>query len=78
MRHRVQCKEAAIRMSIGTFLSGPNEEAVEAPPELVDNEHPRLYAPFGYEDYRKLRHANNMRAGEALDLVRTSISSHSL
>ncbi|GMN56195.1 hypothetical protein TIFTF001_025319 [Ficus carica] len=77
VQHRVQCKEAAIRVSIATFLLGPIEEAVEAPPELVDREHPRLYIPFGYEDYRKLRLSNNMRAGEALDLVRAPISSNS-
>lgn len=46
MRHRVECKESAIRVSIATFLLGPNDEVVEAPPELVDIEHPRLYVLF--------------------------------
>ena len=76
MQHRVQCKEAAIRVSIATFFLGPLEEAVEAPPELVDSEHPRLYIPFGYEDYRTLRFSNNMWVGEALDLLRAPISSN--
>ncbi|GKV30250.1 hypothetical protein SLEP1_g39082 [Rubroshorea leprosula] len=70
VRHRVQCKEAAIRVSIATFLLGPKEETVEAPEELVDAEHPRLYVPFTYEEYRKLRLSTKLRAGEALELVR--------
>lgn len=72
MRHRVQCKEATIRVSIATFLLGPKDENVEAPPELVNHEHPRLYIPFTYEDYRKLRITNKLQAGEALALVRAS------
>ena len=73
MKHRVQCREATIRFSISTFLLGPKEEAVvEAPAEFVDSEHPRLYVPFTYEDYRKLRFSANLHAGEAHALVRTS------
>lgn len=71
MKHRVQCREATIRVSIATFLLGPKEEEVEPPLELVDSEHPRLYVPFTYEDYRKLRLSTNLHAGEALALVRT-------
>ncbi|CAK7357549.1 unnamed protein product [Dovyalis caffra] len=69
VQHRVQCKEATIRISIASFLLGPKEE-VEAPPELVDSEHPRLYVPFTYEDYRKLRLTTKLQAGEALELKR--------
>ncbi|KAG5223127.1 adventitious rooting related oxygenase family protein [Salix suchowensis] len=69
VQHRVQCKEAAIRISIASFLLAGGEE-VEAPPELVDSEHPRLYVPFTYEDYRKLRLATKLQAGEALELKR--------
>ncbi|KAM1155962.1 hypothetical protein ACFX15_026216 [Malus domestica] len=72
VKHRVQCREATIRISIATFLLGPREkEVVEAPPEFVDSEHPRLYVPFSYEDYRKLRLSTKLQAGEALALVRT-------
>ncbi|CAN6563549.1 unnamed protein product [Malus baccata var. baccata] len=72
VKHRVQCREATIRISIATFLLGPREKAVvEAPPEFVDSEHPRLYVPFSYEDYRKLRLSTKLQAGEALALVRT-------
>ena len=70
MKHRVQCKEAAIRVSIASFLLAPKQKAVEAPPELVDDEHPRLYVPFSYEEYRKLRFSTKLQAGEALELLR--------
>ncbi|KAL3821327.1 hypothetical protein ACJIZ3_007232 [Penstemon smallii] len=70
VRHRVQCKEAAVRVSIALFVLGPKEVAVEAPPELVvDSECPRLYVPFTFEEYRKLRLSAGLRAGEALALV---------
>ncbi|KAL2247253.1 2-oxoglutarate-dependent dioxygenase DAO-like [Sesamum indicum] len=72
VRHRVQCKEAAIRISIAFFVLGPKEAAIEAPPELVDMEQPRLFVPFTYEDYRKLRLSTGLRAGEALALLRRS------
>ncbi|XP_030955784.1 2-oxoglutarate-dependent dioxygenase DAO-like [Quercus lobata] len=73
VKHRVQCKEASIRVSIASFFLGPKEAAVEAPPELVDSENPRQFVPFTYEDYRKLRLSINLHAGEALQFV----SSHS-
>ncbi|KAM2639598.1 hypothetical protein FF1_026715 [Malus domestica] len=63
VKHRVQFREARIRVSISPFQRGPDEEAgVEAPPELVDSEHPRLYVPFTYEDYRKIRLSANLHA----------------
>ena len=46
VKHRVQCKEASIRVSIASFFLGPKEAAVEAPPELVDSENPRQFVPF--------------------------------
>lgn len=74
VKHRVQCRQATIRVSIASFLLGPKDEAVEAPPEFVDSEHPRLYVPFTYEDYRKLRLSKKLQAGEALELVRIKSS----
>ncbi|KAK9164818.1 hypothetical protein Scep_000009 [Stephania cephalantha] len=72
VKHRVQCKEAAVRVSIALFLLGPKEAPVEPPPQILDsnNAQPRLYAPFTYEDYRKLRLSTGLRAGEALQLLR--------
>ncbi|XP_058073312.1 2-oxoglutarate-dependent dioxygenase DAO-like [Magnolia sinica] len=71
VKHQVQCKEAATRISIAMFILGPKVDAVEAPPELVDVNNPRLYLPFTYEDYRKCRLSTGMRAGEALVLFST-------
>ncbi|XP_035540951.1 2-oxoglutarate-dependent dioxygenase DAO-like isoform X1 [Juglans regia] len=70
VKHRVECKESSIRFSIASSILGPNEGVMEAPPELVDTEHPRLYAPITYEDYRKLRHTTKLATGEALELLR--------
>ncbi|XP_011085561.1 2-oxoglutarate-dependent dioxygenase DAO-like [Sesamum indicum] len=70
VKHRVMCKEAGIRISIASFLLGPREAAVEAPPELVDVEHPRLFVPFTYLDYRNLRIPNKLDTGEALHRLR--------
>ncbi|WCJ32869.1 2-oxoglutarate (2OG) and Fe(II)-dependent oxygenase superfamily protein [Euphorbia peplus] len=74
VKHRVQCKQAGIRVSIATFLLAPKEAPVEAPPELVDSQHPRLFTSFSYEEYRKLRLKTKLRAGEALQLVRINSS----
>ncbi|XP_044486082.1 2-oxoglutarate-dependent dioxygenase DAO-like [Mangifera indica] len=71
VKHRVVCKEATIRVSIATFLLGPMEGKLEAPAELVDSEHPRLYLPIIYEDYRKLRVSKNLHLGEALAPLRS-------
>lgn len=75
MKHRVECREASVRVSIASFLLGPKEGDIEAPKELVDSHHhPRLFPPFSYEYYRKLRVSHKMTAGEALDLLRVSTS----
>ncbi|KAL6999737.1 hypothetical protein U1Q18_000894 [Sarracenia purpurea var. burkii] len=55
VKHRVQCYEGTIRVSIACFVFGPKDVALEAPPELVDSDHPRLYKSMNFEDYRMLR-----------------------
>ncbi|XP_076903627.1 2-oxoglutarate-dependent dioxygenase DAO-like [Bidens hawaiensis] len=70
VKHRVQCKEAKIRVSIASFLLGPRETVV-APPELVDDDHPRQYVPTTYEEVRKMRFSTKLHAGEALALLHT-------
>lgn len=76
VKHRVQCKEATTRYSIATFMLGPRKGNIEAPKELVDHDHPRLYQPFTYGEYRTLRVSINkagdkyMHAGEVLELLR--------
>nr|XP_043634909.1 2-oxoglutarate-dependent dioxygenase DAO-like [Erigeron canadensis] len=73
VKHRVQCKEARVRVSIASFLLGPRE-TLEPLPELVDNDHPCVYVPTTFEEYRKLRMSTNLHAGEALELLYTSNS----
>lgn len=70
VKHRVQCLEATIRVSIASFLLGPKDEVVEAHPKFVDAEHPRLYTPFTFANYRKLRFTTDLLDGEALELLR--------
>ncbi|KAL8528549.1 hypothetical protein ACS0TY_006101 [Phlomoides rotata] len=69
VKHRVMCKEAGMRLSIASFLLGPKAGVVEAPRELVDSEHPRLFSPFTYEDYRNLRISKKLQTGETLDYL---------
>nr|AUH25683.1 DAO2 [Carthamus tinctorius] len=73
VKHRVQCKEATIRVSIASFLLGPRE-AIKPLAALVDADHPSVYVPTTYEEYRKLRYSTNLHAGEALELLQTSSS----
>lgn len=70
VKHRVLCKEAKTRFSIASFLLGPTE-AMEPLPELVDDDHPLMYMPITYVEYRKLRLSTKLRAGEALELLYT-------
>ncbi|CAI9757158.1 unnamed protein product [Fraxinus pennsylvanica] len=71
VKHRVQCYEPKIRTSIAFFVLAPRDENVEAPPQLVDVHQPRIYVPFLFEDYRKLRTNTKSPIGEALELLRT-------
>uniref|UniRef100_A0A5B6ZA03 Putative 2-oxoglutarate-dependent dioxygenase DAO-like n=1 Tax=Davidia involucrata TaxID=16924 RepID=A0A5B6ZA03_DAVIN len=73
VKHRVQCNQGTIRMSIALLVLGPKEAKVEAPPQLVDSEHLRLFVPFTFEDYRMLRLSNGLPAGEALELLRLKV-----
>lgn len=72
VKHRVQCYEATIRTSIALFVLGPREAKVETPSELVDSDHPRLYVPFEFEEYRRLRYTTKSPTGGALQLFRAT------
>ncbi|ERN14468.1 probable 2-oxoglutarate-dependent dioxygenase AOP1 [Amborella trichopoda] len=51
VRHRVMLRGYEDRYSCGLF-SIPNPNVlIEAPKELVDEEHPKLFKPFDYYDY---------------------------
>ncbi|KAG6423764.1 hypothetical protein SASPL_114167 [Salvia splendens] len=68
VKHRVQCYEATVRTSVALFVLGPRDGKVEAPPHLMDSDHPRRYVPFDFEEYRKLRASTKSPTGEALEL----------
>ncbi|KAL3503028.1 hypothetical protein ACH5RR_037477 [Cinchona calisaya] len=70
--HRVQCYQPTIRISIALFVLGPRNAKVEAPLELVDSDHPRLYNPFDFEEYRNLRTSTKSPTGGALELFRAA------
>ncbi|KAK1431066.1 hypothetical protein QVD17_14282 [Tagetes erecta] len=70
VNHRVRCLEPNIRTSIALFILGPTDKKVEAPSELVDSDHPRLYAPIDVKGYRHTRYSARMRTGDALDLFK--------
>ncbi|KAL7103883.1 hypothetical protein ACP275_08G208200 [Erythranthe tilingii] len=67
-KHRVQCYEPKVRVSIALFVLAPKDVKVEAPPQLVDSDHPRRYIPLDFEDYRKLRSSTQSPIGGALQL----------
>ncbi|GFY93239.1 2-oxoglutarate (2OG) and Fe(II)-dependent oxygenase superfamily protein [Actinidia rufa] len=69
VKHRVQCYEGRVRLSIAMFVLGPKDGALGAPEELVDSEHPRLYNPMNFEDYRMLRITTRSPTG-AIELLR--------
>ncbi|XP_010527921.1 PREDICTED: 2-oxoglutarate-dependent dioxygenase DAO [Tarenaya hassleriana] len=72
VKHRVQCKEATIRISIASFLLGPMDTALEPPAVFVDSEHPRLYVPISHEGLRKIRMTKGLHAGEAFEHLRAN------
>ncbi|KAA8524074.1 hypothetical protein F0562_010495 [Nyssa sinensis] len=72
VKHQVQCNEGTTRMSIACFVLGPKEAKVEAPTQLVDSDHPRLFVPFLFEDYRLLRISTRSPTGGALELFRVT------
>lgn len=71
VKHHVQCYEASPRFSIVMFVLGPKDSKVQVRDELVDSEHPRLYVPFDFEEYRSARIAARAPTGGALDLFTT-------
>ncbi|KAL6999721.1 hypothetical protein U1Q18_000878 [Sarracenia purpurea var. burkii] len=69
VKHRVQCYEGKVRVSISFFVLGPKDGALGAPNELVDSNHPRLYRPMNFEDYRMLRITTRSLTGN-IELLR--------
>ncbi|KAH9318165.1 hypothetical protein KI387_019934 [Taxus chinensis] len=50
--HRVVMSNKSPRVSLPYFFFFRDDAVVEAPPEFVDDHHPRLYTPFRYGDYK--------------------------
>lgn len=69
VKHRVQCIEAKMRITIASFLLGPVDRDLEAPDEFVDAEHPRLYKPISDGGLRKIRLSKHLHAGESLKFI---------
>ncbi|CAI9303860.1 unnamed protein product [Lactuca saligna] len=72
VKHRVWSFEPKTRYSIVLFMLGPKDKKVEAPPELVGSEHPRLYVPIDFKEYRHVRTSHRLHTGGALELFRTT------
>ncbi|XP_061359752.1 2-oxoglutarate-dependent dioxygenase DAO-like [Gastrolobium bilobum] len=83
VKHRVVCKETTTRYSIGAFVIPLAEYNVEAPRELVEPNHARLYRPFKYRElsiikkyiYREFKESTittGKRAGQVLEQFRIS------
>ncbi|XVF47924.1 hypothetical protein PTKIN_Ptkin03bG0148800 [Pterospermum kingtungense] len=51
VKHRVVMKGKKERYSFGLFTTPKEGATIEAPQQLVDNEHPLLYRPFKFADY---------------------------
>ncbi|XP_059663962.1 2-oxoglutarate-dependent dioxygenase DAO-like [Cornus florida] len=72
VNHRVQCNDGKIRTSMACFVLGPKEGKMEAPLELVDTEHSRLFIPFTFREYMSLRISTKLPTSEALQLLQTA------
>ena len=57
VKHRVIVKGQQSRVSLAFFTMFPDEMEIDAPPELVDNEHPRRYRAFKYSKYRAFKYS---------------------
>ncbi|KAG0467313.1 hypothetical protein HPP92_018274 [Vanilla planifolia] len=66
VQHQVVCTQAAPRVTIVFNVASPKDGVVEPHAALVDEEHPRLYRPLNFVEYRKLRDTTESRDGSAL------------
>ncbi|KAG6556888.1 hypothetical protein Mapa_001468 [Marchantia paleacea] len=76
--HRVMVNKEKPRLSISTFLAADFNKSIHPAPELVDNEHPRVYRPYTFGEYmstiraKHLDHISN--CGHLLDFVKIDAS----
>ncbi|XP_052178631.1 2-oxoglutarate-dependent dioxygenase DAO-like [Diospyros lotus] len=69
VKHRVQCYEGSVRLSIALFVLGPKDKALGTADEFVDDKHPQLFKPIEFEEYRMLRITTKSPTG-AIERVR--------
>ncbi|CAM6091770.1 unnamed protein product [Calypogeia fissa] len=78
VEHRVALNKECERFSMVHFLDAKPSLRIEAPPELIDEDHPSLFVPFIARDFRAIfdrsKQAGNIRKGSALDCVRRHVA----
>lgn len=70
-KHRVIVKGRQSRLSTGFFRVFPDELEINAPAELVDNEHSRHYRAFHYQQYIASKATNLSKWENPLDAYAT-------
>lgn len=66
--HRAMFKGAKDRLACASFLMPKADEMVEAPPELVDGEHPRLFRPYAYGEFVRFSREAGATNEDILDM----------
>jgi len=66
-KHRVIVKGRQSRLSLAFFRVFPDEMEIEAPPEMVDSEHPRRFRAFLYPEYTAFKSENIGKWEDPLD-----------
>ncbi|KAL5575756.1 hypothetical protein UlMin_017455 [Ulmus minor] len=66
-RHRVLMKGNEARYSAGLFSVTKDKYLIKAPEEVVDEQHPLLFKPFGLEEFLKFYYSEvGMKSGNAM------------
>ncbi|KAG6554685.1 hypothetical protein Mapa_003703 [Marchantia paleacea] len=70
VEHRVLVNEKSDRFSAVYLMAPAEAQIVEAPPQLIDDEHPSLYRPFLYGDYMTHMMSIRLAGKNCLDYAR--------
>lgn len=70
VEHRVLVNEKSDRFSAVYLMAPDAAQIVEAPPQLIDDEHPSLYRPFLYGDYMTHMMSIRLAGKNCLDYAR--------
>ncbi|KAG6543476.1 hypothetical protein Mapa_015146 [Marchantia paleacea] len=74
VEHRVRVSEKSNRVSAAYFMAARRDQVIEAPPQLIDDEHPQLYRPFSYGEYLTSIFKKRLIGKSALDFARKPAS----